>query len=242
MNQPHITIITVCFNALEALKRTMASVFAQTYANLEYIIIDGASTDGTVDFLKQEASSHMFKWLSEADKGIYDAMNKGIMMATGDYLLFMNAGDTFATDVVVDTLFSVPRDADVIYGDVVKSAADGSDTVKKAEEPHNAHRMYFCHQCVFTRRTCLQEYPFDIRHAMSADFKQFKQLYKAGKTFERADLPIARFDTGGISNTNRSAGIHDNITVIREVDSLADKLRLLPRLYLVYFLCRMRGK
>ncbi len=242
MTQPKITVVTVCFNALKALKQTMKSVFEQTYKNTEYIIIDGASTDGTVDYLKQNETEGTLRWVSEPDKGIYDAMNKGAAMATGEYIIFMNAGDTFVDKDVISRVFSSPCEADVIYGDVVKSAADGSDIVKPAEKPHNSHRMYFCHQSAFTRRECLLEYPFDLKHRMSADFKQFKQLYKAGKTFERVDLPIARFDTNGVSNVNRSAGLHDNITVIREVDGFADKVRLLPRLYLVYWLCRVRGK
>ena len=103
------------------------------------------------------------RWISEPDKGIYDAMNKGIRMAEGEWVIFMNAGDVFASDDTLSKVFSVERDADVIYGDVIKG-----DSIKKAESPHNGHRMYFCHQSAFVRTSCLKEFPFDIQHRMSA--------------------------------------------------------------------------
>jgi hypothetical protein len=134
-------------------------------------------------------------------------------------------------------VFGSPQTADVIYGDVIKG-----ELVKKAEAPRNAHRMFYCHQSAFVRTSCLREFPFDIRHRMSADFKQVKQLYLSGKTFHQLDFPVANFDTQGVSNRNRSAGLYDNIQVIRETDSLWEQAKLLPRLYFTYLLCKIRGK
>ena len=164
-------------------------------------------------------------------------MNKAVRLATGEWVIFMNAGDGFAADDVLQRVFAEERSADVIYGDVVKRGV-----IKKAEAPHNGHRMFFCHQSALTRTTCLREYPFDIRHRTSADFKLFKQLFLAGKRFLQLDFPIADFDVTGVSNSLRSAGLKDNIRVISEVDSLKERLRLLPRLYFVYFMCRLRGR
>lgn len=211
----------------------MNSLLHQSYAHVDYVIIDGASTDGTPEML---GKTEGIRWISEPDKGIYDAMNKGIRMAEGEWVIFMNAGDVFASDDTLSKVFSVERDADVIYGDVIKG-----DGIKKAEPPHNGHRMYFCHQSAFVRTSCLKEFPFDIQHRMSADFKQMKQLYLAGKTFMQLDFPIAVFDTSGVSNAQRSKGLYDNIQVIREVDNWRERLRLLPRLLFTYWMCRLRG-
>lgn len=235
-SQPLVTVVTVCRNNLPALQVTMQSVAEQTYANIEYLIIDGASTDGTAQMLA-EYQGRLSRWISEPDKGIYDAMNKAIGMATGDWIIFMNAGDTFASSDVLSRVFSCSHEVDVIYGDVVKG-----EQLKYAEPPHNAHRMYFCHQSALVRTECLRQYPFDTRHRMSADFKQMKMLFLSGHHFLQLPFAIARFDTTGISNVQRSRGLKDNIMVVREVDSWAEQLRLLPKLYWVYWMCRLRGK
>ncbi len=167
-------------------------------------------------------------------------------MAHGEWVLFMNAGDCFASEDVLERVFRTygqrttdngQRTMDVIYGDVVK---DG--VVKKASSPHNAHRMFFCHQSCFVRKSCLSEYPFDTNHKMSADFKLIKQLWYAHKSFLQLDFPIADFDTKGISNTRRSDGIMDNIHVIREVDKITEQIKFIPRLFFTYIICRIRGK
>ena len=231
-----VTIITVCRNHAQELERTIRSVESQTWQEKEYLVIDGASTDDTLDVIKAHEAS-ITRWVSEPDQGIYDAMNKGVRMAQGEWVIFMNAGDTFASDDTLQRVFGSPLDADVIYGDVIKG-----ELVKKAEAPRNAHRMFYCHQSAFVRTRCLREFPFDIRHRMSADFKQVKQLYLSGKTFLQLDFPVANFDTQGVSNRNRSAGLYDNIQVIRETDSLWEQMKLLPRLYFTYLLCKIRGK
>jgi len=234
--KPKISVVTVCWNALENLRRTVDSVASLSYDNVEYLVIDGASGDGSVDYLNSRRDV-IDVLVSEPDNGIYDAMNKGARLASGDFVIFMNAGDTFAGIDVIDRLLPYFPESDVIYGSVVRNGV-----VKPAEEPHNGHRMYFCHQSAFVRRECLLEYPFDTTHRMSADFKQFKQLYLAGRRFCRTDVPVANFDLTGVSNVQRSKGIWDNIMVIRETDSLADRIKLLPRLYFVYLLLKIRKK
>lgn len=238
---PRITIITVCYNAAEFIERTLRSVAVQDYPDKEYIVVDGGSTDPTMEIVGRYSSA-ISRVVSEKDKGIYDAMNKGVGLATGEWCIFMNAGDTFASDDVLGRVFFQPRDADVIYGDVIKKDAGGTAFVKKAEPPHNGHRMYFCHQSAFTRTECLRSTPYDVRHRFSADFKLYKQLWKQKRRFLQLDFPVAVFDTSGVSNTHRSQGLADNISVIRQTDGLADKLRLLPRLYFTYFMAKVRGK
>jgi len=236
MNEIPVTIITVCRNNAQGLERTIQSVESQTWQKKEYLVIDGASTDETLTVI-QSHESQITRWISEPDNGIYDAMNKGVRMAQGTWVIFMNAGDTFASADTLERVFGNPQEADVIYGDVIKGGR-----IKKAEGPRNSHRMFFCHQSAFVKRICLSEFPFDTRHRMSADFKQIKQLYLSGKNFCQLDFPVADFDTQGVSNTSRSAGLYDNILVIRETDTLAEQVRLLPRLYFTYLLCKLRGK
>lgn len=233
---PKITVITVAYQAKEALKVTAESVFNQRYEPLEYIIVDGGSTDGTVELI-ESFGNKVNQWVSEPDRGIYDAMNKGVRMATGEWIIFLNAGDMFAKNNVLARIFFKTPEADVIYGDVLKN-----DHIKKAEPPHNSHRMFFCHQSCLTKRECLLDYPFDTNHKMSADFKFFKLLFKKNKRFLQVNFPIADFDTTGISNTKRAEGLMDNIKVINEVDGLYEKSILLSRLYFVYIMCKLRGK
>lgn len=125
-----ISIITVCKNAQDALPRTMDSVLSQTYPDIEHIVIDGASTDGTVAFLQEHErkrsfshdarlTTHEFRWISEPDSGIYQAMNRGISLARGHYLLFLNAGDTFHDERVIEDVFSQEPAEDILYGDVL---------------------------------------------------------------------------------------------------------------------------
>ena len=120
MQFPHISIITISYNAVKDIENTILSVLNQTYPNIEYIIIDGGSTDGTLDIIKKYQDKITY-WVSEPDKGIYDAMNKGTLKATGEWLNFMNAGDTFYNEQVLENVFRDNNweNTDVIYGDVI---------------------------------------------------------------------------------------------------------------------------
>jgi len=241
---PKISVITVCRNARHALEKTVESVRGQSYDNIEYIVIDGASTDGSSEYL-ESLGDKIDILVSEPDRGIYDAMNKGIARASGEWLIFMNAGDTFASDDTLDSIFSTPDDYSeygIIYGDVIKTGIDGIPRRKKAEPPHNSHRMFFCHQSSLIRRSDALSTPFDTRYSMSADLCQMKTLLKRGVKFKQISLPIAVFDTSGVSNARRSDGLRENITIVCRTDSLFTKIRLLPRLYIPYILCRLRGK
>ena len=232
-----ISVITVTYNALPALKKTLQSIWEQTYPKVECIVVDGASTDGTPQYLTDLKPPVPLFYSSEPDQGIYDAMNKGVRMAHGEYCIFMNAADTFAGSHVLAEVVTQRMTDDVVYGDILKQ-----DKIKQAAEPQNSHKMYYCHQAAFTRTQCLRDFPFDIIHRMSADFKQSKQLFLAGKSFKHIPVVITVYDTTGVSNTRRSAGLLDNVKVIREVDSWNEQIRLPPRLLFTYISCILRGK
>lgn len=238
---PIVTIITVVRNSPAMLRKTINSVSLQTLKDKEYVVIDGASTDTTLDVIHE--NSHLIdRWISEPDKGIYDAMNKGVRMSSGKWIIFMNAGDSFASSNTLTEIFKEQQDADIIFGDVIRHDAAGNAYIKKAEPVHESHRMFFCHQSSLVKRELLLQYPFDIMHRMSADFKFFKLMLHYGKTFRQLDFPISVFDTTGVSNTLRTKGLADNISVIREIDTRTTQIRLLPRLYFTYIYNRIRGK
>lgn len=237
-NHELVSVITVTRNAAPLLERTLLSVENQQYDAIEVIVVDGLSTDGTVDIIHKHEDC-ITKWISESDNGIYDAMNKGVRMASGEWILFMNSGDTFARNDVLDRVFSRRWDSfGVLYGDVVK---DGR--VKKAPEKYRLYqRMLFCHQSSLTRRTLFSYSPFDTSHPLSADFKFFTEQYNSGVRFAYVGLPIASFDTGGVSNTHRSLGLRDNMRVVRETVPLPRRLIFTLRLMVPYVMCRVRGK
>lgn len=239
VTSPKVTVVTVCWNVVKALEMTMQSVFTQTYDNIEYIVIDGASTDGSLELIERH-SDQIDYWVSEPDHGIYDAMNKAIAAATGEWIIFLNTGDTFADQDVVEKVFSSDRESsDVVYGNCIK-VIDGKPVVLQPHPQRNSHRMNFSHQCVFTRTEWLKREPFDTCYKMSADFKSFKLIGLQNGVFTYVPIAIACFDTHGVSNMRRADGLQENIRIIWEVDNWKEKLRLLPRIGFTYAMCRLR--
>ena len=116
MFQPKLTVITIVYNNVRAIERTVLSVLNQTYPNIEYLVIDGASVDGTLEILKKH-EGRISKLISETDKGIYDAMNKGLALSSGDYILFMNSGDEIYDSDTIEKVFASALDADIYYGE-----------------------------------------------------------------------------------------------------------------------------
>jgi glycosyltransferase involved in cell wall biosynthesis len=246
MNQhasPLITVITVNYNHAGALEKTIQSVVAQTCASVEYIVIDGASTDGSTGIIKKYESK-ITNWLSEKDTGIYNAMNKGIGKASGEWICFLNSGDTFVDPQTIQRIvdkiqYSQP---DIIYGNILIEQQDGVLKERIAREPCNIHRMHFCHQSAFVKTALLRKYLFDEKHKMSADLKFFKQCYYNQSTFVHVDFPVVIYDTSGISNVQRRKGLWDNIAVIKEVDRGIDKYLFLLLLYFVIYWRMLTGK
>jgi glycosyltransferase involved in cell wall biosynthesis len=244
MHAPTITIITVTYNAAALLEKTILSVLEQTYNNVEYIIIDGSSTDTTVECIIKY-SDQLAYWESKHDKGIYHAMNKGVAKATGSWICFLNAGDVFDDKFVLERVVAaIPADksAKILYGDVITLGKYGERNEKIASAPCNKHRMYFCHQSAFVSTNLLRTYPFDESYKMSADFKFFKESYYRGDGFAHMPFPIAIYDKSGISNTNRAAGIRENMDVIKEVDKGIVKCKFLLKLFFTLTVLQIRNR
>jgi len=238
-----ITVITVVYNGLNTLEKTIQSVLEQVYS-VEYIIVDGESSDGTVDFINQY-TEHLSAWISEKDNGIYDAMNKGTEMSSGKWICFLNSGDVFVdkyvTQKVAEAITST-NEPDILYGNILVEKSDRSLKERIAKEPCNLHRMFFCHQAAFTKRTLLKTFPFDIKHKMSADLKFFKECYHNHCRFVHLKIPLVVYDTTGVSNVNREAGLRDNIAVITSIDKGIQKYVFLIRLYFVIYWRKLNGK
>ncbi len=206
MNYPKITIITVCLNSEEVIEKTIQSVVSQNYKNIEYIIIDGNSSDGTLDIIKKYQSS-ISRLVSEKDSGIYNAMNKGLRLMSGDMVLFLNAGDfLYDNEVIKDvaSVFAEKPKIQILYGNIVTDH-DGKRRLRKY---NNIDRLFFacamiCHQVIFASRELFDEYGyFDERFTRNADYDWFLNIFfrKEVLTYY-LDRTISVYDMRGLSSS-----------------------------------------
>lgn len=209
---PHFSIITITRNNLSGLRRTADSLAAQTCRNFEWIVVDGASIDDTAAYLATTTAY----WLSEPDSGIYDAMNKGLARATGDFILFLNAGDALADAAILAD--AALLDADFIYGDGREGAF-----IKRAH-PHRAllWGMFTYHQALFYRRAAIGSLRYDTRYRIAADYKFTVQFLRDGVRAVYWPRVVCDFEPGGLSQTAAARGR-------REMAQIRDELRLCPR-------------
>ena len=187
-----ISIITVCFNASKIIEETILSVINQKYEYFEYIVIDGASTDGTIDIIKRY-ESRITQWISAPDKGIYDAMNKGITMATGEWIIFMNAGDVFYDHNILVELNkrNVFNDCDLVYGDVIGRYAIGNRLLKAGNIKDITKTMQFSHQSMFVKTALMKEKKFALKYRLAADYNFILSMYLGRKRFHYIPIPIS---------------------------------------------------
>ena len=202
-----ISIITVSYNAVKTIENTILSVINQTYSCIEYIIIDGGSTDGTVDIIRKYENKISY-WISEPDKGIYDAMNKGIQKATGKWLNFMNCGDTFYNNKVISDIFEnrIYKDIDVIYGS--SQIKDEKGNIFNSYSNGNVEQLRFepiyRHGASFVRTNIHKQYLFDLNKipqiGYALDYDVIYRLYKDNRQFKRVEYFILIYEENGVSN------------------------------------------
>jgi glycosyltransferase involved in cell wall biosynthesis len=199
-----ITIITVVFNAQKVLERTIKSVLEQTYPFIEYIIIDGASTDGTLSILEKYETKFQ-NLISEKDNGIYDAMNKGLNLATGDYILFLNAGDELYDKNILEKIFSKTPHADVYYGNTkvvnIKSHELGDRRLSPPEQltwESFKYGMLVSHQSFIAKRNLCGMY--DLNYRIAADIDWVINILKKSSKIVNTKLYISKFLEGGKSS------------------------------------------
>jgi putative colanic acid biosynthesis glycosyltransferase len=201
MPAPLFTLITITMNNLAGLKKTAASVLEQTCTDFEWVIIDGASKDGTIEFLASLPRQENFLQTSEPDRGLYDAMNKGIERAKGDYLLFLNAGDCLAEATTLERIKTRlgKSSPDFIYGD----SWEGTEEHKnfKRAKPHHTIRngLFTHHQAMLYNRLSLGTLRYNLVYKIAADYDLTLKFLTNHPKCLRVDLPICLFERGGVS-------------------------------------------
>lgn len=213
MDQPvKVTIITVCYQAEDTIERTMRSVLCQDYPALEYIIKDGASTDHTNDRIREnylafDKKEICLRHIIEPDQGIYDAMNRAVTEAGGEWVLFLNAGDSFYGRDAISRALAGRQDskADVIYGDTVEND-NGFLSIRRGDMGRVRKRMPFGHQSCLIRTETMRKFPYDPSFQISADYHMVLRLYLAGGTFEYCGERIAFFNGWNFLNGFRKSG------------------------------------
>lgn len=221
---PLISVVTVSFNAVSTIEKTICSIVNQTYPHIEYIIIDGGSTDGTVDIIKKYENKIAY-WISEPDKGIYDAMNKGIDVATGEWINFMNSGDTFHSNTVIQQLIEkLPSKADVIYGDTLLLYSWGKYFKKALPIDMIKHHLPFCHQSCFIKTITMQKMKYNLNYKICADYDFFYHLYQAGGLFTYLPHCISNYEAEqGMSATNSLQLLKESATITGKVNNIVWK-------------------
>ena len=225
MNHPHpkFSIITVTYNAEKVLEDTIQSVIFQTYRNVEYIIVDGASKDHTLEIVNKY-HNRINKVISEPDKGLYDAMNKGIQLATGDYLCFLNAGDKFhdsdTLQKIVHTLKGQER-PDVIYGETAIVDEEGHFLhMRRLSTPAHLNwtsfkqGMLVCHQAFFVNRELAINHLYDLQYRFSADFDWCIRIMKKAKCLHNTRLTLIDYLNEGMTTKNHKASLKERFCIM----------------------------
>lgn len=227
-----LSIITINYNNAEGLRKTLASVTLQTYRDIEHIIIDAASTDGSVEAIKEyaakvESGESRVKsviWSSEKDKGIYNAMNKGIRKATGDYCQFLNSGDTLAApDVTGRMMEAMEEGVDVLYGDMLKIGENGQFVDRSCAREDVTLNMFYrgClnHSPAYIKRSLFDEYGYyDETLKICSDWKFYMQSIVLGKaTTKHVDIVVTHFDMNGISETRKDILNEERNRLLKEM-------------------------
>jgi len=213
-----LSIITICYNNIQGLKQTFNSIASQSArSQFEYIVVDGASKDGTADFLK-ENDAKINKWVSEPDKGIYNAMNKGVTFASGEYILFLNSGDCLHdSDAIANILYKL-ESTDFVIGKVLFLNAG---TTSDVSEPITMNRFYqgsVPHPATFTKKELLEKHPFDETLKIVSDWKFFIiTLILENCSYKLIEDIITDFDCDGISSTNKSLVDRERERVLNEL-------------------------
>lgn len=212
---PKISIVTISFNCKDAIEKTIKSVIGLTYNNIEYIVIDGGSKDGTVDVINKYRNRINY-FVSERDHGIYDAMNKGIKAATGDWINFMNAGDFFASkDVLEQVVAQMDNTAIVVHGDCITQYDGYYYREQPVCEQHMAERMPIIHQSAFIRLDYHKSHLFDASFRSSGDYNFFYKCHFVDHCkFQYIPVLVSSFDnTEGMSKDNHSLSLHENLRI-----------------------------
>lgn len=226
-----VSIVTITYNAARTLQRTLDSVACQTYADIEHLIIDGVSKDDTVAIAERykAASRHEVVIQSEPDKGLYDAMNKGLQKATGDYLVFLNAGDTLYAPDTIETVVKPTANSQkpiaVIYGDTAITDAEGNFLHLRTHRPPEQltwksfkQGMLVCHQAFYVLTSLARQIPYDLQYRHSADVDWCIRIMREAERQQLALVNthaiLANFEEGGDTTQHHRDSLKERFKIM----------------------------
>ena len=222
-----ISVVTICYNEVMDISKTLESVAMQTYGRIEHIVKDGGSTDGTVGIVRQYAETHPNVIMeSSPDGGLYKGMNIGLAKCTGDYVIFCNAGDRFASDGVIEKMVARAESGDLpdfIYGDCA-SEINGKLMLRTAHGPDFMKMgMPAAHESILYKLSLVRKLylEYDTSYHIGADYKFTYQFVKAAKTFVYVPMPVVVFTEGGVSTVHKWQGLMECSRVRKEVSGLS---------------------
>jgi glycosyltransferase involved in cell wall biosynthesis len=217
-NKTLITVITIVFNDEKNIERTIQSVINQTYKNIDYIIIDGGSTDKTLDIIHKYEEKIDY-WITENDKGIYDAMNKGISLARGEWINFMNSGDIFFDkETIAKINFDRDKNINVLYGDAETEYTGFSKIYKAGNLRDLPYSMQFSHQSAFFRTAYHQQNLFTLKYKFASDFYLILQLFiNNPDSFAEVPIVISSVSVGGISDKKTYLSVYERWLIVKEL-------------------------
>lgn len=234
-NFPTFSIITITLNNFEGLKKTEKSIDTQTYENFEWIVIDGNSTDNTLDHLKNRRTNtrrdkNPFKFISEADEGLYDAMNTGIEQARGHYIVFLNAGDELAATETLSLIAPhTEKKPDFIFGDALEPINGNKTTYKKARRYKDiAWGMITHHQAMFYRRHTIRDFKmrYSLIYEIASDYDFTARFLLKAKKIAYLPKPICIFEQGGVSQRNAALGRKEQFIIRQNLEMVQPTLNL----------------
>ncbi|MFW0714380.1 glycosyltransferase family 2 protein [Pedobacter sp. N23S346] len=214
---PKLTIITIVYNNVRDIERTINSVLNQTYKNIEYIVIDGKSTDGTLEIVERY-KNQISKIISAPDKGIYDAMNKGLALATGEYVLFMNSGDELYDEQTVEDIFDSAPAADIYYGETEMYNDNWESLGRRRHEAPEVfnwksfqYGMNVSHQAIYIKRSIVENY--DLKYKYSADIDWIIKATKKASNIVNVHRYVAKYLVGGMSKKKHRESLKERFDI-----------------------------
>lgn len=206
-----LSVVTINYNNKSGLIRTLESIAIQDFKQFELIVIDGGSTDGSIDIIKQYEHK-IAHWISEPDKGIYNAQNKGVALASGTYINFLNSGDWYISEDVLSRVFSSNHQGDILYGSPILYYSEDRK-IPSIHPPSVDFLLFFRqsinHQASFIKRQLLIENPMNEAYKLASDWEFFIKSFFHGRTFEHLDQLICYYEMGGFSTADKNKPIHE---------------------------------
>jgi len=226
--QPKLSVITIVYNNVKDIERTMLSVLNQSYPHLEYIVIDGASKDGTQKVIEKYRDK-ITRYISEPDHGIYDAMNKGLALAGGDYVLFMNSGDEIYSPDTVTDVFDNQNSADIYYGETeMYNEKWESQGQRRHCAPENfnwrsfKYGMSVGHQAIYIKRSITE--PYDLQYKYSSDIDWIIKAAKKASSIVNTHMYVAKYLVGGMSKKKHFASLQERFKIFNKYYGLIPNL------------------